>query len=199
MTNDAHPAAPTPDGASTPAGPDPSRPADDVAPPDGQVEPAPPKPAMPEYKGDELDAERGPGLGCFWLQVILLGVFIVLTPLTVKLGWPPIVSAILLFVTLGLLLFVGQTVIFLLRIVAAERRGRRRPVAARTRTVGEIEDAAVAGEASPTAEDAAPPATRPPGTEAVVEAPRVGTGAGAASADAPAGTAGPSTDGGMRQ
>ena len=199
MTNDAHPAAPTPDGASTPAGPDPSRPADDVAPPDGQVEPAPPKPAMPEYKGDELDAERGPGLGCFWLQVVLLGVFIVLTPLTVKLGWPPIVSAILLFVTLGLLLFVGQTVIFLLRIVAAERRGRRRPVAARTRTVGEIEDAAVAGEASPTAEDAAPPTTRPPGTEAVVEAPGVGTGAGAASADAPAGTDGPGPAGGVRQ
>ncbi len=99
-------------------------------------------PAMPEYKGDELDAERGPGLGCFWLQVVLLAFFFVLTPVTVKLEWPPIVSAILLFVTIGLLLFVGQTVIFLLRIVAAERRGRRRPVAARTRTVGEIEEAA---------------------------------------------------------
>ena len=101
------------------------------------------KTSMPEYKGEELDAERGPGLGCFWLQVGLLVFFIVFTPLTVKLGWPPLVSAILLFVTLGLLLFVGQTVIFLLRIVAAERRGRRVPVAAaRTRTVGEIEDAA---------------------------------------------------------
>jgi hypothetical protein len=179
VTDDDQPDAPTIDPAASPAGPDPSRPAVDIAPPAGPVTqpgdpaaPVPPhKPAMPEYKGDELDAERGPGLGCFWLQVILLGVFIVITPLTVKLGWPPIVSAILLFVTLGLLLFVGQTVIFLLRIVAAERRGRRRPVASATRTVGEIEDAASAATAEPdaassaTAEpDATPPAPHGPGS-----------------------------------
>jgi hypothetical protein len=104
---------------------------------------APGSPArLPEYKGDELDAERGPGLGCFWFQVVLLVFFFILTPLTVELQWPPLVSAILLFVTLGLLLFVGQTVIFLLRIVAAERRGRRRPLASSTRTVGEIEETA---------------------------------------------------------
>ncbi len=137
---------------------------------------------MPDYKGDELDAERGPGLGCFWLQVILLAFFIVFTPLTVRLGWPPIVSAILLFVTLGLLLFVGQTVIFLLRIVAAERRGRRRPVAARTRTVGEIEDAAAGteGESGPGADGApAPPADDrpdPPADPAAPDGPTPGGG-----------------------
>jgi hypothetical protein len=140
---------------------------------------------MPEYKGDELDAGRGPGLGCFWLQVGLLVFFVVFTPLTVKLGWPPIVSAILLFVTIGLLLFVGQTVIFLLRIVAAERRGRRRPVAARTLTVGEIEDAAV------------DPATVPGATPATAVDPA--TVPGATPAEAEDAAAGPSTDGGMRQ
>ena len=48
----------------------------------------------------------------------------------------------LLAATLVLLLFVGQTVIFLLRLVAADRRatGRRRPTRSATRTVGEIED-----------------------------------------------------------
>lgn len=112
-------------------------------------------PRMPDYRGEELDAERGPGLGCFWFQVLLLGCFVVLTPLTVKLGWPPVASAILLFVTIGLLLFVGQTVIFLLRIVAAEHRGRRRPLASQTRTVGEIEAAADADEGpAPQAADA---------------------------------------------
>ena len=48
----------------------------------------------------------------------------------------------LLATTLVLLLFVGQTVIFLLRLVAADRRSdaRRRPLQSRTKTVGEIED-----------------------------------------------------------
>jgi hypothetical protein len=36
----------------------------------------------------------------------------------------------------------GQTIIFLLRLVAADRRGRRRPLASETKTVGELEDAA---------------------------------------------------------
>jgi hypothetical protein len=109
--------------------------------------------AMPEYRGEELDAQRGPGLGCFWLQVVLLAIFVVLTPLTAKLGWPPIVSAILLFITIGLLLFVGNTVMFLLRIVAAERRGRRRPLSSGSRTVGEIEDTIAQSDA------ATPPST----------------------------------------
>ena len=95
------------------------------------------------YKGEPLDAERGPGLGCFRFQLVLLGVFIVLTPLTVAWGWPNVVSAALLFATLILLLFAGQTVIFLLRLVAADRReGRRRPLGSTTPTVGELEDAA---------------------------------------------------------
>jgi hypothetical protein len=158
VTDATEPTPPTPSASTPPAPVDPasgsSWPALDVAPPDGPVAPIPPpKPPMPDYKGEELDAERGPGLGCFWIQVALLVFFIVFTPVTVELGWPPIVSAILLFVTLGLLLFVGQTVIFLLRIVAAERRGRRVPIAARTRTVGEIEEAVAVGSAG-----AAPPA-----------------------------------------
>ena len=32
-----------------------------------------PRPTRPvEYKGEPLDAERGPGLGCFWFQMVLL-------------------------------------------------------------------------------------------------------------------------------
>lgn len=102
---------------------------------------------MPAYKGGPLDAERGPGLGCFWIQVVALLVLLVLTPLAVASSWPDWVNAALLIATLGLLLFVGQTLIFLLRLVAAESRGRRRPLASATRTVGEIEDAAGDGDA----------------------------------------------------
>jgi hypothetical protein len=116
------------------------------------------------YKGEPLDAGRGPGLGCFRFQLALLTVLIVLTPLSVVWVWPPAVSAILLFATLILLLFAGQTVIFLLRLVAADRRdGRRRPLDSATMTVGELED-----EAPAMAEDGAParphdeaPATAP--------------------------------------
>lgn len=96
------------------------------------------------YKGDELDAKRGPGLGCFRFQLAVLVVLIVLTPLSVAWNWSPTVSAALLLVILLLLLVTGQTIIFLLRLVAADRRGRRRPLASGTRTVGELEDAAVA-------------------------------------------------------
>ena len=50
----------------------------------------PPRPTGPiQYKGDDLEPERGPGLGCFRFQVIVLVVFIVLTPLTVVWNWPP--------------------------------------------------------------------------------------------------------------
>ncbi len=95
----------------------------------------------PLYKGEPLDAERGPGLGCFWFQVVLLAILLVLTPLTVVWASPPWVSAALLIVTLVLLLFAGQTVIFLLRLVAADRRTRRRPMSVAARkTVGMLED-----------------------------------------------------------
>ena len=96
-----------------------------------------------EYKGEPLDSERGPGLGCFRFQVVLLVVVIILTPLSVVWQWPTAISAALLFLTIFLLLFAGQTVIFLLRLVAADRReGRRRPLGSTTPTVGELEDAA---------------------------------------------------------
>jgi hypothetical protein len=39
-----------------------------------------------------------------------------------------------------LLLTTGQTIIFLLRLVAADRRSRRRPLGSATKTVGELED-----------------------------------------------------------
>jgi hypothetical protein len=110
-----------------------------------------------EYKGAPLDAEKGPGLGCFWLQVIVLAVVVVLTPLSAAWEWPVPVTIVLLALTLVLLLFVGQTVIFLLRLVAADRRAdaRRRPLRSATKTVGEIEDEASQG-TSETGED--PPA-----------------------------------------
>ena len=93
-----------------------------------------------QYKGEDLDAERGPGLGCFRFQVALLVFLVVLTPLSVAWHWPEWLSAVLLFGVIVLLLFAGQTIIFLLRLVAADRRGRRRPLASETRTVGELED-----------------------------------------------------------
>ena len=100
-----------------------------------------------EYKGEPLDSERGPGLGCFRFQVVLLVVAIILTPLSVVWEWPTPISAGLLFLTIFLLLFAGQTVIFLLRLVAADRRdGRRRPLSSSTPTVGELEDQAATHE-----------------------------------------------------
>jgi len=95
-----------------------------------------------EYKGGPLDAQKGPGLGCFWLQVVVLAVVVILTPLSAAWSWPVPVTVVLLAATLVLLLFVGQTIIFLLRLVAADRRAdaRRRPLQSRTKTVGEIED-----------------------------------------------------------
>jgi hypothetical protein len=95
-----------------------------------------------QYRGEPLDAERGPGLGCFRFQVVVLAVLIVLTPLSAAWGWPDWASTALLFATIGLLLVTGQTIIFLLRLVAADRRaaGRRRPLGSATKTVGELED-----------------------------------------------------------
>jgi len=75
----------------------------------------------------------------------VLAVVVVLTPLSAAWNWPIPITIVLLATTLVLLLFVGQTIIFLLRLVAADRRaeGRRRPMSTpgtRTKTVGEIED-----------------------------------------------------------
>lgn len=115
---------------------------------DPNADPTPPRPPRPtgpvQYKGADLEAERGPGLGCFRFQLIVLGVFVVLTPLSVAWRWPEAVSAILLFAVIGLLLTTGQTIIFLLRLVAADRRARRRPLGSATKTVGELEDEAAA-------------------------------------------------------
>lgn len=96
--------------------------------------------ARPRYKGQPLDPARGPGLGCFWLQVIVLAIFVVITPIGALSGWPIEITAALLIATLVLTFFAGQTVIFLLRLVAADRRSRRRPMSSATRTVGELED-----------------------------------------------------------
>ena len=72
-------------------------------------------------------------------------VAVVLTPLSALWEWPVLVTIVLLATTLVLLLFVGQTVIFLLRLVAADRRSdaRRRPMRSQSKTVGELEDEAV--------------------------------------------------------
>jgi hypothetical protein len=135
------------------------------APQTGAPEPGAPEPGAPEpgeapstvragveYKGAPLDAAKGPGLGCFWIQIVALVVVVVLTPLAAAWEWPVPVLIVLLATTLVLLLFVGQTIIFLLRLVAADRRaeGRRRPMASGSKTVGEIEDESAHGDASDT-------------------------------------------------
>ncbi|MBI2777824.1 MAG: hypothetical protein HYX57_11270 [Chloroflexi bacterium] len=122
-----------------------------------------------EYKGAPLDSGKGPGLGCFWSQVIVLVVLLALTPLSVAWNWPFWLSATLLLAVLVLLLVAGQTVIFLLRLVAADRRaGRRRPLASRTPTVGQLEDAAMTGDPGAGDPEAADP-------EAVEELPADGS------------------------
>ncbi len=120
------------------------------------------------YRGQPLDSERGPGLGCFRFQLAVLTVGVVLTPLSVAWGWPIWASTAMLVIVIVLLLFAGQTIIFLLRLVAADRRaaGRRRPLAGRTPTVGELEDAAGTwsddGGAPPVDPPADPPADAGP-------------------------------------
>jgi hypothetical protein len=124
-----------------PAPPDqPAEPVDRWADPTPPRRPRPSTTGPVQYKGDDLEAERGPGLGCFRFQLVVLVVFIFLTPLSVYWNWPSWLSAFLLFAVIGLLLVTGQTIIFLLRLVAADRRGRRRPLASGTKTVGELED-----------------------------------------------------------
>ncbi|MBF6606282.1 MAG: hypothetical protein IVW53_11940 [Chloroflexi bacterium] len=119
------------------------------------------------YKGSDLDGDRGPGLGCFRFQIAVLVLLIVLTPIGVNAGWPDWVTAAFLFATIGLLLVTGQTIIFLLRLVAADRRGRRRPLASVTPTVGEIQeagtpDASATPNGSATTDTSAPPDTSGP-------------------------------------
>ena len=108
------------------------------------------------YKGEPLEPARGPGLGCFRFQLVVLAIAIILTPLTVVWGAPDWLSAALLFVVIVLLLFAGQTIIFLLRLVAADRRSRRRPLGSATKTVGELEDTAAEAGASADSDDDAP-------------------------------------------
>jgi hypothetical protein len=116
-----------------------------------------------QYKGDDLDPERGPGLGCFRFQLVVLVLLVVLTPLSVVWQWPDAVSAGLLFAVIILLLITGQTIIFLLRLVAADRRGRRRPLASTTPTVGELEDGGAGG--PPDAEAGTGAVAQPPADE----------------------------------
>lgn len=120
------------------------RPLNAPEPRDGNGRPAPAtsrsRRGGPLYKGEPLEPARGPGLGCFWFQVALLAVFVVLTPLAVANDWPIQVTAALLVATIVLLFFTGQTLIFLLRLVAADRRSPRRPLSSQTRTVGELEE-----------------------------------------------------------
>ncbi|HET9851461.1 MAG TPA: hypothetical protein VFP56_03025 [Candidatus Limnocylindrales bacterium] len=112
-----------------------------------------------DYKGAPLDAEKGPGLGCFWIQMVSLVVAIFLTPLSVVWNWPVLVTIVIFAAMLVLLLFVGQTVIFLLRLVAADRRAdaRRRPLRSQSKTVGEIEDEARQDEPGDAARDGQEP------------------------------------------
>ena len=130
MTELAPDADPTPDPNADPT-------------PDPNADPTPPRPPRAsgpvQYKGADLEPARGPGLGCFRFQ-LGSSVFVVLTPLSAAWKWPEAVSAALLFAVIGLLLTTGQTIIFLLRLVAADRRGRRRPLESGTKTVGELED-----------------------------------------------------------
>jgi hypothetical protein len=132
--------------------------------PTGSITPRP-----VQYKGEPLARERGPGLGCFRFQLVLLVILILVTPLSVG-RVPDVVTAGLLFVTIALLLVSGQTIIFLLRLVAADRRGRRQPLAPRSPTVGQLEDGEQepesAAEPESTSQDqpAPPDEPGPPGT-----------------------------------
>jgi hypothetical protein len=114
----------------------------------------PPASDRPAYKGAPLDPARGPGLGCFRAQVVVLGALLVITPIGVVNAWPEWLTTLLLAATLVLTLFAGQTIIFLLRLVAADRRSRRRPLhSGATPTVGDLADDLA---------DEGPPAPEPP-------------------------------------
>ncbi|MFI5254511.1 MAG: hypothetical protein ACHQ15_03555 [Candidatus Limnocylindrales bacterium] len=106
---------------------------------EGPVQSDRPAAERPLYKGAPLDPARGPGLGCFWAQIVVLVALLVITPFGVVNAWPSWLTTALLGAILVLTLFAGQTVIFLLRLVAADRRARRRPMRGdATRTVGDL-------------------------------------------------------------
>jgi len=118
-----------------------SPPDDEAAPPTEPGPTAPTPPAAPLYKGEPLEADRGPGLGCFWTQAVVLVVVLLLIPFGVNAHWPIWATGLLLTLALILVLFVSLTVIFLLRLVSADRRTRRRPLRSGARpTVGQLED-----------------------------------------------------------
>jgi hypothetical protein len=121
--------------------------------------PTPPSAKDVQYKGAPLDPERGPGLGCFWFQLVLLAILIVAAPISAWVGAPDWLIVALLIGVVVLLLTTGQTIIFLLRLVAADRRaaGRRRPLQGRSPTVGQIEDEAI----DPRTDSDEPPARGP--------------------------------------
>ncbi len=196
--------APSGAGPTQPSGPDPSSataPPGLTVPADPSADAAPTSPRAPvahpvQYKGEDLDPERGPGLGCFRFQLVLLVVLLILTPIGVNAGWPDWLTTVLLFVTLGLLLVAGQTIIFLLRLVAADRRSQRRPLRSRTPTVGELASASAAtgdattgdtttGDAMISDGAAGTLADRPPAgtTDGPTDAPETAEGAGAPAAD----------------
>ena len=133
--------------------------------------------------------------------MVVLAILIVLTPLTVG-RVPEAVSAALLFLTIALLLVSGQTIIFLLRLVSADRRGRRAPLAARSPTVGQLEDAETAENAEP-AETAAhapgEPAAAPGGSSAAPDPPPGETVADAPGSFEPPAAADPPGSGPVRQ
>ena len=127
----------------------------------------PPSVRPVDYKGEPLDGERGPGLGCFRIQAVVLVVLIILTPLSVAWDWPVEVSIAMLFVTLAAAAVRGPDGHL---PAAPRRRGPARGTAtcrspSRTPTVGQLEDAETAETA-----DAAEPAEP---AEAVEPAPSV--------------------------
>lgn len=119
--------------------------------PEARAEPTPGAINRPpiQYKGADLEPERGPGLGCFRFQLVVLAILVILTPISVVARWPEGLSAALLFVVIALLLVSGQTMIFLMRLIAADRRTRRRPLGSATKTVGELEDEAAEATTAP--------------------------------------------------
>jgi hypothetical protein len=144
-------------------------------------------PQRPLYKGAPLDADRGPGLGCFWTQAVILAILVVLVPVGVWNGWPIEITEGLLVVTLILVFFVSLTLVFLLRLVAADRRARRAPLRSGARqTVGQLEDAARAAASDAPAASAPHPASGSAPSESGLSTP-----AGAPAGDADPGAGDP--------
>ena len=79
---------------------------------------------MPEYKGGPLDADRGPGLGCFWIQAVALVIAMILAPLSAVLNWPAPIAIGLLFLVVILLLLPVRDDACLPRARASENEER---------------------------------------------------------------------------